>query len=238
MRYVIVRSIVWVLLRILYTFLGGIRIEGRENVPRHGGVMVTPNHISDADPPTMGFALPRYCYFMAKEELLQMRGVGTLIRWLHGFPVKRYTADRAALRYAEELLKAGEVVVIFPEGKISEDGTLQPLLPGALLAAQRANVPIVPTALIGTDRLMPYEKLVPRHAGSPIVVRFGPAVSLADLTGGEKGGEALKRGAERLGELIRAVQEGRPYPPPAPRRVQEPAPTADMPAPHIEPAAH
>src|SRR5579862_1573065 len=120
-RYVIVRSIVWVLLRILYTVLGGIRLEGRANVPRKGGVMVTPNHISDADPPTMGFALPRFCYFMAKEELFQIRIIGPLIRWLHGFPVKRYTADRAALRRAEELLKVGEAVIIFPEGKISED---------------------------------------------------------------------------------------------------------------------
>src|SRR5579885_2958350 len=105
MPYAIIRPIAWVLLRIAFALLGGIRFEGRENVPKRGGVLVTPNHISDADPPTMGIAMPRACYFMAKEELFHMRFLGALIRWLHGFPVKRYTADRAALRYAENLLE-------------------------------------------------------------------------------------------------------------------------------------
>jgi 1-acyl-sn-glycerol-3-phosphate acyltransferase len=212
MFFWIVRTIVWVLLRILYSVLGGLRIEGRENVPRRGGVLIAPNHISDADPPTVGFALPRASYFMAKEELFQTRFIGPLIRALHGFPVKRYTADRSALRLAEQRLEEGNAVVIFPEGKLSEDGQLQEMLPGALLVAQRAHVPIVPTILEGTDRLMPYGKLVPQHAGRPIVVRFGPPVTVETLTGGRKGGEALKLGAKRLRAILLALQQGRPYP--------------------------
>lgn len=212
MGYWIVRSIVWVVLHSIFFYYGGIRFEGRQNVPRKGGVLITPNHISDGDPPAMGVAVPRACYFMAKEELFDMRYWGTLIRWLHGFPVKRNTADRAALRFAEDLLKKGEAVVIFPEGKISEDGTLQQMLPGALLVAKRANVPIVPTVLINTDDLMPYKKLWPRHIKKPIIVRFGPPVPIEDLVGDEKGSEGLKQASERLRECIRAVQENRPYP--------------------------
>jgi 1-acyl-sn-glycerol-3-phosphate acyltransferase len=212
MLFWIVRSIVWVLLRILYSALGGLRIEGRENVPRKGGVLIAPNHISDADPPTVGFALPRDSYFMAKEELFQTRFIGPLIRALHGFPVKRYTADRSALRFAEKRLEEGNAVVIFPEGKLSEDGKLQEMLPGALLVAHRANVPIVPAILEGTDKLMPYGKLIPQHVGRPIVVRFGAPVTVEELTGGRKGGEALKRGAKRLREILLALQQGRPYP--------------------------
>jgi 1-acyl-sn-glycerol-3-phosphate acyltransferase len=192
--------------------LGGLRIEGRENVPRTGGALITPNHISDADAPTVGLALPRASYFMAKEELFQIRFLGPLIRWLHGFPVKRYTADRAALRRAEQLLKQGEAVVVFPEGKLSEDGKLQELLPGVMLMAQRANVPIVPTILEGTDSLMPYGKLIPHHAHRRIIVRFGPPVMLAELIGSAKGGDALKLGAERLHQILRALQQGLPYP--------------------------
>ena len=212
MFYLFVRSIVWVLLHIIYACVGGIRFEGRNNVPRKGGVLITPNHISDADPPTICLALPRTCWVMAKEELFEIKVVGTLIRWLQGFPIKRDTADRSALRRAEELLKAGEAVIIFPEGRISEDAQLLPLLPGALLAAQRANVPIVPTILINTNLVMPYTKLVPRYVGKKTIVRFGPPVSIAELTAGAKGGDKLKQGAERLGAIMLALQQNRPYP--------------------------
>jgi 1-acyl-sn-glycerol-3-phosphate acyltransferase len=222
--YWILRSIIWVVLHILFAIYGGIRFEGRHNVPRKGGVLIAPNHISDSDPPTVGLALPRACYFMAKEELFAMPYIGTLIRWMRGFPVKRYTADRTALKRAEALLEQGEAVVIFPEGKLSEDGTLQPMLPGALLVAQRANVPIVPTILEGTDKLMPYGTLKPRHAGRRIIVRFGPPVTVAELTGGVKGGDALKLGAERLGQIMQALQQNRPYPKFESSRPKDPRP--------------
>jgi 1-acyl-sn-glycerol-3-phosphate acyltransferase len=205
----IFRPFAWIGLHIAYWIYGGIRYEGRANVPRHGGVLILPNHISDADPTAIALALPRACHYMAKEELFSKPILGTLIRWLRGFPVRRYTADRAALRRTEELLKAGWAVVIFPEGRISETGTLQPILPGALLAAQRAGVPIVPTIIEGTDRLMPYGETKPRHAGRPIVVRFGKPVTVGELTGDVKGGEALKAGAERLHEILLALQEPR-----------------------------
>lgn len=228
MPYWIVRPIVWVLMHIAYAIYGGIRFEGRENVPRSGGALVTPNHISDADPPTVGLALPRDCYFMAKEELFTIRIIGPLIRWLHGFPVKRYSADRVALRYAEEKLAGGEIVVIFPEGKLSETGKLQPLLPGVLLIAQQAKVPIIPTAIINTDKLMPYGTVKPHFLKEKVIIRFGPPVTVEELKGGGKGGDALKRGAERLGVLIQAVIDNQPYPPmppPPPRKHPIPVPS-------------
>lgn len=143
--------------------------------------------------------------------------IGLFSRWLHGFPVKRYTADRAALRRAEELLKQGEAVVIFPEGKLSPDGHIQPLLPGVLLIAKSADVSIVPTVVIGTTRIIPYGSTTPRPSGQRTIVRFGPPVTVAQLTGGGKGSAALHRGAERLRELMLALQRGEPYPemPPA-----------------------
>lgn len=212
MAFKLARPLVWLLLRIIYAFLGGIRYEGREHVPASGGVLVTPNHISDADPTALGLALMRPCYFMAKEELFQMRFLGPFIRLMRGFPVKRYSADRAALRHAEELLAQGEAVVIFPEGKLSEDGNLQPLLPGALLVAQRAQVPVLPAVISGTNSLLPYGAQFPRHAHRQIVVRFGPPVTVEQLTGGTKGSDGLKLGSERLFAILRALQERRPYP--------------------------
>ena len=107
--------------------------------------------------------------------------------------------------------------MVFPEGKLSVDGELQPMLPGVLLIAKQANVSIVPTALIGTDLLVPYGQSVPRRIGRPVIVRFGPPVTVAELTGGIKGGDGLKAGAERLKALIHALQQGQTYPPMPPR---------------------
>jgi 1-acyl-sn-glycerol-3-phosphate acyltransferase len=207
--YFIVRPIVWVLLHIVYAIYGGICFEGRDNVPRKGGALVTPNHISDVDPTAVGLALPRSCYVMAKEEIFSMGFLGVLSRWLHGFPVKRYTADRTALRYAEALLKRGEVVVMFPEGKLSEDGTLQPLYPGALLIAERAGVPIIPTIIEGTNSLLPYGETRLRRTDNGVKVSFGKPVTVSELTGGGNGGGALKAGARRLHALLLAMQQRR-----------------------------
>lgn len=221
MPFFLFRPIIWVLLRIAYWYFGGIRFEGRDNVPRKGGVLITPNHISNADPPSVGFALPRASYFMANESLFQRPVLGLLIRWLHGFPVKPGTSDRAALRRSEALLKQGEALVIFPEGTHSTDGNLLPMQPGALLLAQRANVPIVPTIVLGTTEMIPYGEEKPRRMKHPIVVRFGAPVTVAELTEGKKGSDGLKAGAVRLGELMHALQEGRPYPAPLSHSVSD-----------------
>jgi 1-acyl-sn-glycerol-3-phosphate acyltransferase len=212
MPFFIIRPIVWVLLHLVYRYYGGIRFVGRENVPRRGGVLITPNHISNADPPAMGIAVPRACYFMANETLFARPVLGALMRWLHGFPVKVNTADRAALRRAEELLKQGEAVVIFPEGTQSMDGQLLPMQPGVLLLAQRANVAIVPTIIEGTDAMIPYGEEKPRRASRPVVVRFGKPVTVAELMGAARGSEGVRAGAVRLYELMLAVKEDRPYP--------------------------
>src|SRR5579884_3427271 len=196
--YRLIRPIFWITFRVLFALLGGIRYEGRTNVPKQGGVLIAPNHISDADPPAVGVALPRPCYFMAKEELFRIPILGLIMRVMHGFPIKRYSADRAALRYTEELLKQGEAVVIFPEGKLSENGQLQPFLPGVILVADRSGAPILPVALIGTDRLLPYGKLIPRPTRKPVVVRFGRPILPEELLKGLKKRERLEGGAERL----------------------------------------
>ena len=212
MFYRMLRVIGWIILWPLYAVLGRFKVEGRENVPRTGGVLITPNHISFGDPPAVAMGAPRHVYIMAWAALFKVPILGTLIRWMRGFPVEPGTADRSALKKAEALLKAGEAVIVFPEGGVSESGVLQPILPGALLLALRAKVPIVPTILIRTNVMLPYEKVIPRFSRHRIICRFGKPVTLEDLTGGGKGSEALHRGAKRLGELLLALQQGLPYP--------------------------
>lgn len=210
-------------IRAIFAVLGGFKRRGVENVPKTGGVLLCPNHISDADPPAVAVALPRPAWFMAKEELFSVPVLGALLRFWHGFPVKRDSADRTALRRAEELLKAGEAVVIFPEGGGNEEGTLQPLHPGALLIALRTRVPVVPVAVRNTNRVWPYGAPLPRRnsGGSPVQVTFGEPLDLSDLYG-KKG--AVEAATARLTEtLARMLDQPVPTGSPIPRSEEEEA---------------
>jgi len=160
----------------------------------------------------MGLALPRPAWFMAKAELFEMRLLRWLLPALHAFPVKRNAADRTALSRAEALLKAGEAVVIYPEGGGNDDGLLQPLNPGALLIALRAKVPVVPVALFNTNKVLPYRSTRPQRSPEPVRVVFGEPLDLSDLYG-KKGAveEATHRLTVALAALLgQPIPEGKP----------------------------
>ncbi len=143
------------LVRTICRILGGWEVHGAENFPREGGVILAPNHHSYMDPPVAGSACPRQPWFMAKSELFKPAPFGWLITLFRAFPVHRGKPDRQALRRAEALLKQGEVVLIFPQGRRRWGEDLGEPELGLGLLALRAKVPIVPMALLGTDQTLP-----------------------------------------------------------------------------------
>jgi 1-acyl-sn-glycerol-3-phosphate acyltransferase len=199
----------WVLLRIMLPVLGRWRVTGHENIPKSRGVIVAPNHISYADPPVVGAALRRHVSFMAKEELFKIPLLGPIIRHVGTFPVKQRSADRAALRHAMKLLEDGRVVCIFPEGMRSPDGTLQKPALGIGMVALKTRVPIVPMAIVGTDRLLPAHSVFVRFAR--VRVKIGTPVPLDDLYEHASEREAMEQVGERvmaaIAELQRQVSE-------------------------------
>jgi 1-acyl-sn-glycerol-3-phosphate acyltransferase len=144
----------WGLLQILLPVLRRWKVEGKDNLPPAGGVIVIANHQSYWDPPVLGAALKRRVHFMAKEELFRIPLFGLLIRILGAFPVRREGFDRKALKVAVDYLMRGRVVGIFPEGRRSLTGELLPAQPGAAVLALKTGVPVVPVALIGTRGLL------------------------------------------------------------------------------------
>jgi 1-acyl-sn-glycerol-3-phosphate acyltransferase len=158
-----IRSFTWphytfmqkVFIPTLYRALGGWKVYGRENVPLTGGALIASNHVSFLDPPTLGAGLPRRTYYFAKKELFEIPIFGSIIRKCYAFPVEREVGDREAVRNAIKLVQDGELLIIFPEGGRSPDGTLKEGGVGAALIASRGGVPIVPSAVRGTNIAMP-----------------------------------------------------------------------------------
>jgi len=158
-------------LQLAYLLLFRIRAWGVERVPRRGGVLLAANHQSFLDPPAVGVVLPRQIGYMARSTLFQVPGLGALIRRLHAFPVARDRADLKAIRSAIAVLKAGNGLLLFPEGTRTPDGAMRPFKPGFALVAARARVPIVPVAVDGTFKAWPRHLWVPRAAR--VRVSFG-----------------------------------------------------------------
>lgn len=159
---------------VVTTLLGPLRIRREAPLPSSGFLLVM-NHLSDCDPVFSYIAARRPVRFMAKSELFEMRVIGPAIKFWGGFPVRRGAPDRSSLKTAIQLLESGEVVGIYPEGQLSRDGALQPLLAGVALIIQKAGVPVVCCGLNGTNRVIPYGSYIPRPAFRWVTARFGAA---------------------------------------------------------------
>jgi len=148
----IVLAIAWVLHRILLRWT----VTGTENVPAEGGCIVVANHVHLADPVLLLLSLPRWITFMAKEELFRNAILGRLLRDAGIFAVARagnVQQKRDVMRQAEELLAAGRVLALFPEGSRSRSGVMQAGKGGAAILAIHAGVPVLPVAIDGTEQL-------------------------------------------------------------------------------------
>ena len=212
MIYFLSYPLLFVFLRLILRVLGRLRSSGEENVPRRGGVLYCPNHISDADPTAIFVTAPRRCWMVGKRELFQIPILGPYFAQLQGIQIQRDSPDRAALRRIEEVLKGGEAVLLFPEGRASEDGRLQRLQPGVALVALRTGTPIIPIGLENVNGVLPYGKLVPRWSPHPVVVTYSPPIRPQDFSGMPRSA-AIEAITQKLGdELARLTHQP---PPPA-----------------------
>jgi len=130
-----------------------LELNGQQNIPHQGPLLVIANHLSLADPPLLSICLGREAKFMAKAKLFRFRVLGYFLQSLGAFPVRQGKPDRQALRQAEEVLRQGTALVIFPEGMRSRRARLQRSFSGAALIAFRSGAPILPVGLTGTEKL-------------------------------------------------------------------------------------
>jgi 1-acyl-sn-glycerol-3-phosphate acyltransferase len=147
-----------------------VRVRGRAKVPRNGAFVVAPTHRSLMDIFFTGYITRRRIRFMAKQELFEKPFLAWLFSALGGFPVARGSADRAALRAAQEALEGGEPVAVFPEGTRRRGRDVVDLFDGAAYLAARVGVPIVPVGVAGSEQILASGKTLPRPHKVAIVV--------------------------------------------------------------------
>ncbi len=162
--------VVAAILRALATVLFHPVVTGAEHIALDGPVLIAPIHRSNVDFALTLFMSPRKVFFMAKDSLFTVPLLGRLITHLGAFPVKRGSADRESLSLAEEVLRHGHVLVLFPEGTRKEGRAVAPLHDGAMFLAARTGATVVPVGIGGSDRAMPLGTKFPRRSRIRIVV--------------------------------------------------------------------
>lgn len=155
-----------------------IRVEGIENVPGTGPVILASNHLSFSDSIFLPLVLKRRVTFVAKAEYFERRRTAWFFRAMGQIPVKRGGGPAAAraLEAAKEILDAGGVFAIYPEGTRSPDGRLYKGRTGVARLALDANAPVVAVAMIGTREAQPIGQRKPNFF-SPITIKFSPPMS-------------------------------------------------------------
>ena len=167
-------------------------IEGLENIPREGPLLLASNHLSFVDSIVIPLAAPRRVTFLAKAEYFTGSGVRgslnrTMFTALGAVPIQRGTAGAAqeALDAALAILQDGLAFGIYPEGTRSRDGRLYRGRTGVAWLALTAKCPVVPVGLTGTQDIQPVDSRVPRIR--KITIRFGKPLDFSYLQGARPG---------------------------------------------------
>ncbi len=172
----------------LFTLLGRPKVEGLENLPRSGSAILASNHLAVADSFYLPLVSPRRITFLAKQEYFTGSGLkGAILRWFYSstgqVPIDRSSGDsaQAALDTAARILGEGKLLGMYPEGTRSPDGRLYKGKTGLARLALHTGVPVIPVAMIGTNKVNPPGSKTLRFAR--VTVRFGKPMDFARFEG-------------------------------------------------------
>ena len=196
-------TVVRAAVRPVYRRLTPVAVVGSEHLPLSGPVILAANHISFFDTVVLMLSVPRPTYFVGKAEYLDSWTTRYLFPALGLIPIERQTGRRAmeALDTAAGVLRAGEVLAIYPEGTRSRDGLLHRGHTGVAQLALSTGARIVPVGLVGTDRIQPIGARLPRPFRRASA-RFGIAIDPASY-----GGPARRRRQTLTRDLMEAIRQ-------------------------------
>ncbi len=157
---------------LLHTYFRG-HIYGADKIPKSGAAIAVSNHASYFDPPIISNCIGRPVAFMAKQELFTIPVFKNAIALYGAYPVNRSISDRSAIRAAIKALESGWIAGIFLQGTRTQDGKITNPKSGAALIAAKAQVPLIPISLWGTENILSGSSF-PKPA--PLTIRIGDLI--------------------------------------------------------------
>ena len=183
------------LLSIFFHIRYRINVMHPENIPSlKGGYIIACNHQRYADPPMVAAVIRGKFSFMAKEELFRNPFCGWLIRRCGAFPVVRGSGDDAPIRDSINAVEKGRILVIFPEGTRSKDGTIGRMKSGVVLIASQAGVPVLPACIRYGDK-------------GAVDINFGELIPADKLKIDENDRRSMRTISKRLGDSMLSLQK-------------------------------
>lgn len=193
----IANAVVTPVLSVIYR----VKYRNKKNIPKEGAYIIISNHLSNLDPPLIAIGQShRRVRFMAKSELFKNKLFASLITALGAFPVVRGAGiEQEAISTGEEILRNGEVMTIFFEGKRSRTGEFLRPRSGAMLIAYQTNTPIVPACITPEKGLMkPFRKTR---------ITFGEPVTPAELGVTTGNARELREASKKVMEMLKQMRE-------------------------------
>ncbi len=189
--------------------IAGYRVAGRRRIPRRGGVLIVANHVGDLDPVFVGMAsVHRPAQYLTDARHFGRRAFAELLFSVGSFPVRTGSPDTRALRYAREQLEAGEMIVVFPEGRPGWGAPMGEFLDGAGYLGLTPGVTVLPAAIWGVHHLLRGWRPVGR---GPVLVAFGHPVEIPESgTRRERTAELARRMQAAVAELLEPMARARP----------------------------
>jgi 1-acyl-sn-glycerol-3-phosphate acyltransferase len=189
--------------------LGRPDISGNEHIPSTGGAIIASNHLSILDSFFLPLMLKRPVTFAAKSEYFTGTRPSQRFAGIYMRATKQLSVDRVGARSAQDtleaalgLIQAGELFGIYPEGTRSPDGKLYRGRTGVGWLALASQVPVIPVAMVGTDRVLPPGRTVPRlHR---IAIRVGPPLTFEDYRDHRPAAQARRAITD---EVMKAIQD-------------------------------
>ena len=198
----------WLLFEIAYPLARlyhGLTTPGGNRLPARGGVVLAAIHRSAIDPLLLQTVCRRSLHWMVAQEYFNKRWLAWIFQQTGSVPVSRSGQDTAATRQAIRLLRAGEVVAIFPYGDIRDPGAPEPeLKDGAALLALVTDSPLVPAGIVGIDHRGVVSDWLRPHRG--VRVKIGRPVDLKDLAGREHDRAAVAEATRRLAAALHQLE--------------------------------
>lgn len=215
------RPVAWV-----FRLLWRVQTHHSENVPAQGPVILAANHIGFLDGPLLVAISRRLCYAMAKHELFS--GItGQVFSHVGQIAVNRRVTDKRAISRCIQVLRAGKVLAVFPEG-VRGAGEMTFAKGGAAYLAMVTGAPVVPVAILGTREAGSTSDQPPRRR-SPIHVVYGQPISIARVEWPRRQqlvAEQTERLRRQLAEHVIAAQNTTGLPLPGPPKPKSASPAA------------